>query len=1423
MPKQSITCTALPNGLKSAASPATVKLSMFISPSLTFEGGQSEGELKDFEDFLNWPAVVSAGNLEISVVFQGGAQPVSRQAEIDLRVRPDPALWGKLFNKHTLVRARSNNFTGLGQPYSSYPASDITQKISTGYQKLGISSPYLPAGNDALKGAFPELQQAISSSSGDFSLRIRPFDDLAAATEAELINDHAELSRELLRADAEASLEDKLSAAVAIAGRRSQFRGGANAVPIIPPTNEPASAFAQFQAFHHRSPGAAAASNRASDRKDFHQIIAALAEYPEVLRRLGLVIDLEVTASQNEVSQFGNVRRVLVVPKFTRTAAPIHSYSPETKYLFDFGTQAGPLPFAKFCAAPRQSEDAASDAALALNLEIVGGLLNLRLPHPGHSDPLMLKYDLIQIDVDGAGLKLINAFGNMAREDLHPGKPIDGTDKTGAPVIRTSGITLTCAGQAESLITDLAHTVAHVAARAKDEVTQFHAEELVRGYRIDVRRFPLAIQSFTEGSGAAEWKSLHQRRGTYRFGGNEPGPITLSNIDDEGYVQPVLTQAATPGADGVDTIYVPESLCRWPGWSLSAPPPATPFDTGDTLAPMTPAAQNLPAVDVQFEPARGSLPYLRFGNYYQLRARTVDLAGNSLSVSEADAVIDALERNHREVPVLPAKPNEFQYRRFDPLAAPVVVLCSVLTEGETPDLLVIRSNRGQSTAQYAAGLGDPKYRAVNERHIVPAKSSQLSAEVHGKLDGAFGTAGNPDRFYNICLRERGSLEDAAIVNLTTGNSEPLPDVSVQTSSSGGVTVVPNGIGKLPAPGGEASYVIHYEKMLRLPYLPDPAVRGAALFGLPGVRGQTGEINASGALDFTGPQVLPPAARDALGDVTKINFGPANAWPELLPFKLQLDENPALGQERLPEWDRVKRILKVRVRPGETRTIWLSSYPAAEDIDGKLFGLHYWWSIRAGSAAEQREFLNTARHGALSMLSPAHKLTLVHAVQQPLRLAPAAAQGALGIVRFKTDTSIFFSGKFRIHAPSTAQFDLIASWRDPEEEDPQRRTTTHVLEVPVQARGHTGAMPENSFPIAIYDDDTLQFNAPPMTADAATRAKYPARHDFGDTKHRRVTYKLVATTRYKEFLPKRITDDEKNVTLALSLDESVPSSAAPSVPEVTAIHPVLGWKDLRIAGKLERRDRFGGGLRIYLGKNWYSSGEGEQVAVLAATAGIDPVHPPAATEALAPSVPPVAIEGRGTIYPFTVSHDKARGYFCDITFKVGSSYFPFIRLSLARYQANSLKGMELSEIIDVGFQQLAPNRAVALKYEDSASSRKIIITVEGAEPAAGNAIGHQTEVILEERNAADFATDPELGWSPAAQQPISETRPFPRTQLWVGNVTVPIADATKKRRLLIREFELFAPNTHPAGQGWLGQSAADQRNNRRLVYADTIPV
>src|SRR5262249_15626150 len=132
----------------------------------------------------------------------------------------------------------------------------------------------------------------------------------------------------------------------------------------------------------------------------------------------------------------------------------------------------------------------------------------------------------------------------------------------------------------------------------------------------------------------------------------------------------------------------------------------------------------------------------------------------------------------RPEPAIPVLEQDLPYRRYDSLPSPVLVPREELTEGETLDTLVVRSNGpGTTTASYAAStLGGGRYKGVNERHVAPPKTSQNAAETHGMLDGAFGANGDPARFFNVCRRAGGTLNDHFVTDLATGTPELLPDI-----------------------------------------------------------------------------------------------------------------------------------------------------------------------------------------------------------------------------------------------------------------------------------------------------------------------------------------------------------------------------------------------------------------------------------------------------------------------------------------------------------------------------------------------------------------------------------------------------------------------------------------------------------------------
>ena len=281
----------------------------------------------------------------------------------------------------------------------------------------------------------------------------------------------------------------------------------------------------------------------------------------------------------------------------------------------------------------------------------------------------------------------------------------------------------------------------------------FYAEDLVRGYRVDV-------EESDELNKVVGCHSLCWRSGTLYF--RKWHPVSLDR--DEGYVK---AASATSQEDDPNKLYLHELLFRWNGWSLCAERPNQTIvsDTKKTIDPVTqqevvvqgesvgrPVSQPTGPIDLEpvMEVVPGSLPRLRFGYSYRLRVRAVDLAGNSLHADNTDWSYAS---------------NPVPYLRFEPVAPPVLVLHDDLTRGESIERMVIRSN-------YDLPTNDE-----NQRHLVPPKTSQEMAELHGMFDGYIGL--NKDlavyqKGFNIASREAGTLADTQIVDIDTGILKPVP-------------------------------------------------------------------------------------------------------------------------------------------------------------------------------------------------------------------------------------------------------------------------------------------------------------------------------------------------------------------------------------------------------------------------------------------------------------------------------------------------------------------------------------------------------------------------------------------------------------------------------------------------------------------------
>ena len=765
MPTQTIIWTALPDDMAIDEVPPRLRISVFVAPRLR-STAQEGDRLGLWPDWLAWTDRVRT--VAFRVQFEGGP---TLEAAVD-RTPLEPVLWTALFKNDTFVRAHA--FDDYAQrTLISYPARNLHNLVRSLYQDTGVFFPTEIEPRAGSPGAEPLLFEWAVPWTAETEQRAR-----ADTTPGPQLQGKALTERALL------------------------FHR-----PPVQPEAQLPSDEASF-----------------ADYMDFHQALAALGDYPALMRRLGLVVDLTIPVLGIPTT----VRNVRVLPGWQPTAAvDTTDATPWTACAWD-GTH--------FAAAPATS--AIADGLLAFN---------------------EARHDAVQVDVDGALHKVVNLAVNR---DMIGRVGDDPSRARGLPTLRSAGITVTELERANGLKAQFARAKANNGTLEASEDVRLFAEDLVRGFRVDV----------WEGR-TQRWRSLCERVGTYVFDAAAGGPVSRS-IPDEGLVQLGVTEPTVSDATPAPTadLYVHEALCRWEGWSLVArrpgksinrdPNPASPPTEFDNQ-PLTPFK-----LRIDFAATRGSLPRLRFGQSYRLRARIVDLAGNSVTLDDAPDV------------GLPRDPHDGVYLRYDPVPAPAVVLPSSLTAQTTPgealERLVVRTANTDPSKDTLSSTGSA------ERHVVSPRASELLTETHGLLDDPNGPVkGDAATYALLSDKDGGQLAVDPATNMPV---EPAPQ-------------------------------------LTLPYLPDPLSRGAAFRNLPGTpQGSIGRIGPNGALVFTplsDVKVRP-------GSATLIGWG--GAWPSPQPLRLVVKDGD--GPAR---WDAATRVLTVEIPKGHVITVPYSSFLDRDDL------------------------------------------------------------------------------------------------------------------------------------------------------------------------------------------------------------------------------------------------------------------------------------------------------------------------------------------------------------------------------------------------------------------------------------------------------------------------------------------------------------
>ena len=616
MARQSLLWTALPNGY--ADDGESLRVTVLVSPRL--EAETDPEQLGTFPDFEVWPATVAGSSFTIrygGVPVTIAGNDTSSPSRVDTSVAAlDSAAWTALLPATAFVEGFEFQDMVTKQVLS-FPAANIDALVQSLYTSLASSAgEQLPKVSDFL--ADPGWQSLVESVAR---------------------NDRAFANSDVGVRDPQRQFEAFTK------GQFGQLPAGAKDLALLqlfhtPPSTPQIDGYAvgpddpRSRAHwlgYKRTP--LPAKTDFEKTIDFHQIVAAMNQYPTLLRRLGLAIDFIVAKGVFTPAANAELRVEVKLPPPSPKVTRAKDVGQRTRTLLDAR---------RFQAVPRTSPGQGDYRVVDRMLE-----MNPKL------------FTLLQSDVDGAGLKVMNfarSLALMQPADKRHDPVTKHERQVGAPSLRNVGFQLVHVQRAAMLKNsfkrqkDFNVKAASIQSGGGATTPELFAEDTVRGFRIDIW-----------DDTPKRWRSLCQRIAHYDL---NSGQVIVDVPEEEGTVRLAATKSSDKTSNP-DLLWLHEALISWSGWSLCAPLPGKTIqhhrdvdkekDHHDEVA--EPDAEVPPGLRLAtaFKVLPGSLPRLRYGRKYWIRARVVDLAGQ-LAGAEPEgfrARVAVDERAH----VFPVRPD----------------------------------------------------------------------------------------------------------------------------------------------------------------------------------------------------------------------------------------------------------------------------------------------------------------------------------------------------------------------------------------------------------------------------------------------------------------------------------------------------------------------------------------------------------------------------------------------------------------------------------------------------------------------------------------------------------------------------------------------------------------------------------------------
>jgi len=1305
--------TLCPNGRDAAG---RLHLSAFIAPRLTVKPGPAT-TLGVAAAWLNWPTTLKT--CEISVIVAG--KPDNPLAIKHLResrsIEPSPEVYGALFSKDTPVVSYNTETLDALKTATilSYPVKVLADHIETFYKDMAASPVEDMPPVKALAGAgwpgyrTPEERRRMSG--WPRPTQTQRIDALAKRMA------NGPITNPKLALEAFSLYHAPLQVETTMT--QQHF------LPVAPHTPKATPPKPGVAVHPHDAtwPGYVhphALPTDFSKVMDFHKIAAGLSNYYQLSRLCGFVLDF-VMEEADAAGLSDTVQLAFLVTR-NKVIDPVDICA-----------------VTECVIGPQRFEARGSDEKHEAGF--------LKMHEAG--------YDLVQLDVDGAAHKAVALGSSLERmtvtafNDDGGDRPRQDDMQTSAPSLRSAGLMVAKSGRGGD-----------VKARAQRNsdlnglsVPDLTFADLLRGYRADILDL--------DGPDA-QWRSLHRRNIAYTFrkaidklddklGWTVKHGVTVGvSPVEEGVISTSVGSSADGKVPGVFTLH--EGLFVWRGWSLSAPEPFKvlphkamtddPKDHASMIGENTaevPTALPLQTVFTVAQDPHGSLPKLRFGHRYSVRLRAVDLCGNSRPLGAAAPAT--------------ARTEPVAYNRYEPIESPVVTLvgavdpgdlscrlrdAEVPLQGESMTVMALRT-RNATYDDPKAPMDAPAVRC----NLWPPRVTQRFAEQHGVIDGPDGRL-RADLYQMLCRTDSAFAEVLVPPSDTITGATPIPDTY----------------------DGPATRYAVSNAGERIPYLPDPLALGvkARLRGIGG-----------GWKDAFVP----------FFDMSKESLDSAamKLWSEKGPYARGITIE---GRED-GEFGFKDGVLTVPMERGSRQRLRLSCMVPASKLE--LMAL--WKLIENGKATDEiRKRILDGRHW---MFTPWREIELVHAVQKPLEmpafigLKSSRAFGASDVAMTLTTP---------VDGPSTVRLDVNATWNEPDDNSVAVDTKNQPVNRPHKAQ-------------------VVQL---PIARNASSIGK-PITQHFHDTRARRVTYTMDAISRFREFFEPAVRDSETDMMITSApKTQWVKSSARPPAPVVLYAVPTFGWFDEKGEVTASRRT---GGIRVWLDRPWLTTGYNEMLAVILSGQtsddgpnqpfvtqwGRDPIWlssevatdgPKVSDFPLARLKGPISHPGAGlpedegkvddfptaglqvpkqdktfAIAPHEVGFDADRQlWYADIAVKIPKgSYFPFIRLAVARFQPMSLSAgdadanapkdeinLHLSAPVTCDFMQITPDR-IAVIVPMMPNVFRVVVYGDAPTPVANDGAPRTWPTIVTvQTQVRDAKSDPVTGWrdedgSPPATGPI----------------------------------------------------------------------